>query len=541
MKPETQARRVRNLLRGPILKGRLLLLLIGFIFNAAAARAQLHNENSVLPSDFLNQVQGLYNANQAIREDQTLESFRASMDIATFSNQYKTTDNSSLWAIIQNDSLRNMCGGNFEDSLFNTSEWSGGYGYIPLSGNNNPLTAIYTSGFVPAPNSMMNAPVNSNCPTTAGISIPEHATEHHQTIVTQGNDPLLGALLQRTSSPSSNYAFRLGNSCVQYGTEYISKKFVVTGNGIIKFNYALVMNGTHNATSNPAFYVKVYDNSGNLISNAVYLDPISGLPMDQIVSSSTDPFFQHKGIDTNYRDWTCAKIDLQGYIGQTVTVALITIDCSGGAHFAYAYMDGWCGNCEGATTGTITAVADSCIVPGAQVEVMYTLPVIGPDTGTVNLDLTFYQNGLPISYTITSPVLTTNGSYIFNLDPGQLPCDGSGYDIVATAHYNINSASYSVTYPDPMTTDGFKTGTNNDIVCCQSDSIICAQTNVRLTPSPMGCCYLVEISNQYSSSYFSGISITSSTVNISSVSSGNTWSTIAYQTPSQVIFEKTFG
>lgn len=68
----------------------------------------------------------------------------------------------------------------------------------------------------------------------------------------------------------------------------------------------------------------------------------------------------------------------------------------------------------------------------------------------------------------------------------------------------------------------------------------CAATDARIIQSATGaCCFMVEISNTYKPDFFSGISITSDNLTISNVSNGNSWSTITYQTPNQVVFTKT--
>jgi hypothetical protein len=49
-----------------------------------------------------------------------------------------------------------------------------------------------------------------------------------------------------------------------------------------------------------------------------------------------------------YRDWSCGRIELPAaQVGKPVTVQFITDDCQPGAHFAYAYLDDFCGggNC----------------------------------------------------------------------------------------------------------------------------------------------------------------------------------------------------
>jgi gliding motility-associated-like protein len=435
-----------------------------------------------------------------------------------------------VWEVIANNPLSTACGdGDFEADSLNppSTEWYGAWGSI-ISGNNDPTFGSYTAGFVPS----------------TGINYAMSCAVHHS-IVPAGNDPMVGSLLQTTASSSSNYSFRIGNSCNGYSSEVLSKKFVVTGSGIIKFSYALVFENpdNHAPSAQPSFWVKVYDSIGNLIPGLVYLD-ITAPPQDFLISSNTNPFFQNGPNSLKFIDWACAKIDLSQYVGQKVSVALITTDCAFGGHFGYGYVDNWCGNCEGSTTGTVdVSIADSCIVDGTPINVNYTLPVIGTDTGSVSLTLTFYYNGSPLSYTLASPTLNTDGTYTFLINPDSLPCNGSGYDVVATANYAVgpamNQTFYSITSPDPFSSSGNKPGMNNDLVCCVSIAEICDSTDANLVPTLGDCCYQVQISNTYSNNYFTGVSITSDNLSISSVSNSNSWGTISYQTPTQVVYSQT--
>ena len=486
----------------------------------------MNSKSSKIPKNFSEQISGLKwpleNNLQNVVSKFSKEEFYKRVFNSIRKLSIQSID--PIWVAIANDSLNTMCGnGYFLDSTLHFNEWSGGTGSI-MSGNNDPSLGSYTAGFLPVSVGLNN--IMSNC------------NEHHS-IVSYGNDPTLGALLNTTSSPSNAYSFRLGNTCVGNGSEYLAKKFVVNGSGVIKFSYAVVFAGTHGLIDNPSFWVKVYDNLGNPIPNTVFLDPTSTSPLDVIVQDPLSPFFQAwNGI--NYRDWSCAKIDLTQYMGQTVSIALVTTDCAWGGHYGYAYIDNWCGNCEGSTTGTLDVRPDSCITIGAQIHADYTLPEVDTTLGTGIITLTFYHNGVATGYTLTSPILSANGTYNFTISPDSLPCNGSGYDVIGRIDYTFGSSTYSVYSPDPPIFDGIKPGQNNDMVCCQTDSQICILTDVRLT-ADTGCCYLVEISNQYSNSYFSGISITTNTLTIANVSSGNNWSAISYQSPTQVVFSKIIG
>ena len=128
-----------------------------------------------------------------------------------------------------------------------------------------------------------------------------------------------------------------------------------------------------------------------------------------------------------------------------------------------------------------------------------------------------------------------NGFYCFN----DLPI-GVSYTVSEVNQANwqqtepVSPGTYTVTPIAGQTIDTLLFGNHFE------SSDFCAETDSRITQSTMGeCCFLVEISNTYKSDYFSGISITSDNLTISNISNGNSWSTITYQTPNQVVFTKT--
>jgi hypothetical protein len=418
-----------------------------------------------LPKNFTQQVEELYrNTKFSKGEEIKIEPFTENMRQAFNSIQnLKTTGSDAVWNAISGNPLNTQCGnGDFESGL-NTSEWSGAYGSI--GGTNDPSLGTYTAGF---------------SPTIVGTNIPINVSSNHHSIVTLGADPFIGSGLQTTSGSSKS--FRIGNTNVGNGSEMISKKFTVNGSGVIRFMYAAVFEDPgHGPTSNGSFWVKVYDNSGVPILNKVYLEPTSSLPLDKIVANLLNPFFQNTNGSTVYRDWTCAKIDLSAYVGQNVSVAFITTDCSAGGHLGYAYIDDWCGNCNGASTGSINInpIANPCIEKSPQVCVSYTLPKIGATTGSGTIKLQFYQNGVLVpSSTLTSPTLTSGTTYCFTINPSKLPCNGKGYDIVATGNFMVGSTPITVTSPDPIGAPvvGIVAGQNNDLVCCSTLAETCCTT-----------------------------------------------------------------
>ncbi len=127
-----------------------------------------------------------------------------------------------------------------------------------------------------------------------------------------------------------------------------------------------------------------------------------------------------------------------------------------------------------------------------------------------------------------------NGFYCFN----DLPIDSYTVSEVNQANWQqtqpASPGTYFVNTIAGQTIDTLLFGNHFE------SSDFCSETDSRITQSAMGeCCFIVEISNNYLPNYFSGISITSDNLTISNVSNGNSWSTITYQTPNQVIFTKT--
>ena len=335
------------------------------------------------------------------------------------------------------------CGnGGFEEDI-DQSQWQGAYGRLPLSVS-NPF-GNFTSG-------ILSGPINS-------------ATSR-QTWVGAGVDPHVGI---STTAPNSAGSVRIGNSINGYGCELLSKTFVVTAQqSIITFWYALVLQNPigHSLSKQPFFWIRVTDSGGNIIPGAFDF----GNGSDKIIADANNPFFQSKkvGHDTLvYKDWSCVQIDLSSQVGKQVTIELVTADCGYGGHWGYAYVDSFCGSCEGSPTGSISynCEASSHCGPG-KLCIDYSLPLApgeGSPTGTVKISLDVYQNGTLLTQ-LDSPVLTRGNSYCFDIDlekvPGVNPGLG-GLDFVVTGKFRLGKINLGQkkigTKPN-----GIKPGQNND-------------------------------------------------------------------------------
>ncbi len=143
------------------------------------------------------------------------------------------------------------------------------------------------------------------------------------------------------------YCFRVGNNLTGAEADMISYSFQVTPNNAhFKFRYAVVLqDGGHTGGENP--WVNMYMSLG-----ATHLPNVnSTLAMNlwlntskSYVANTTDPYFKVSNVNSSvvYKDWQCVEYDLTPYMGYVVTFNFIARDCSQGAHFGYAYVDGLC-------------------------------------------------------------------------------------------------------------------------------------------------------------------------------------------------------
>jgi hypothetical protein len=362
------------------------------------------------------------------------------------------------------------CGnGDFEATL-TTNDWSGIHGCIPSTGI--PTFPATNIGLFPGPINNPNA---------------------HQTQVSAGIDPVVGI---STVAPfgltgvagGSTRAVRIGNqvpgqgsSCSPAGgTEKLTKTFVVT-QGIVKFWYAVVLQNPadHDPHEQPSFYVVVKDAAGNVVPGLVDLGNGSG----ELISSN-NLFFQDKVVDdeiVRYRDWSCAQITLtpKFKIGDVVTVEFVTEDCAKGAHYGYAYVDNFCGNCVGDASGNLSFNRGTSTDCGkGKVCFDYTLPSAGGNTGQVVINLNVLQNG-QVLHTLTSGPLNGGTSHCFTIDPGTIPglsTTLSHFDFAATGLFTLGTSTTPKS--EGIAPDGITAGVNNDYKvscdegCCPAPNLI---------------------------------------------------------------------
>ncbi|OFY86489.1 MAG: hypothetical protein A3F72_14990 [Bacteroidetes bacterium RIFCSPLOWO2_12_FULL_35_15] len=248
------------------------------------------------------------------------------------------------------------------------------------------------------------------------------------TLVTAGTDPIAGFPLVFSGTNS----IRLGNSATYetHNAASIQQTFQVTAtNTNFTYNYAVVFqDGAHPDYEQPFFKADVYDQNGVPVSCGLYEDAAPGTGYTQTTPTS----------DIWYKPWTTVSVNLNSYIGQTVTVKFTTSDCSLGAHYGYAYIDCSCFAygiispaviCQGASA-ILSAPAGSAAYlwsPGG--DTTSTITVSPASTTTYTCDITT-QGTVPCYFTLTTTV-TVNSAPTVTVDAVTI-CLGDSTTLTAT-------------------------------------------------------------------------------------------------------------
>lgn len=240
---------------------------------------------------------------------------------------------------------------------------------------------------------------------------------------------------------------RLGNSAAEYGTEKLTRSILVTPTtNFFSYKYAVVLQSptSHTYDEQPFFSVTLYDGSGNAVNDSCTSYKINGLnaPFDTAYHAfnDTDP---GGSVISYYKKWDSRMIDLNPYMGQTVTIEFLTQDCKLSWHYGYAYIDASCLQlqtqmpyCEGDDIGILTAptgyyayqwyTGAGVLIPGQNTNVL-TIP--HPVAGsTYFVQVMTHQGCFNMLYTTITITPSTSTHDVVSADP---TCngysDGSAY------------------------------------------------------------------------------------------------------------------
>lgn len=174
------------------------------------------------------------------------------------------------------------------------------------------------------------------------------------TVVSSGDDPLIGAALHTTYS--GNYALKINDDINNYSVSTISQTVNNYGSSSINFSWATVLEGGgHTAAQASHFVILVKDNTtGQIKANIAYTSGTSpGVDFNGTATFTTSGGYVYSG-------WNNEAITVDS--GHSYTLTLLVSDCSAGGHWGYVYLDGF-----------------ATVAGGAS--------IVGPDSNDTNLAL----------------------------------------------------------------------------------------------------------------------------------------------------------
>lgn len=191
--------------------------------------------------------------------------------------------------------------GGFEDGNWNGWNTGGGYWY----------------GGAVAPSSYLSG----------GPNYSPGVFEAKSAIVTPGNDPVVGGLLNQVYGGS--YAARVNNWDDSYHASAISQTVTNYTDTHIYFAWAAVLESSHGIGDSDYFALTLKDTTQGDTLYAVSYD-----------SASTPGYFHNLG-SWYYSDWQVQDLDVSSRLGHDFILSLIGSDCPYGGHGGYVYLDGF--------------------------------------------------------------------------------------------------------------------------------------------------------------------------------------------------------
>jgi hypothetical protein len=200
-------------------------------------------------------------------------------------------------------------GASFTNGNFETGDWTG-----------------WTTG-----GGLWNAawPINPSLYLPGGTGYINTAFSQRSAVVSPGNDPMVGSLLNTVYSGS--YSARVNNFDPGYNVSAISQTVANYTDPHIYFAWAAVLEQSHGPTDSGNFTLLLTDDT---TSESLY----------QVgYSSSTAAgagLFQRSG-QWFYTPWQVEDLDVSSRQGHTFTLTLLGSDCAHGGHGGYVYLDGF--------------------------------------------------------------------------------------------------------------------------------------------------------------------------------------------------------
>ncbi|HAI56335.1 MAG TPA: hypothetical protein DCM04_00225 [Saprospirales bacterium] len=164
-------------------------------------------------------------------------------------------------------------------------------------------------------------------------------SQHKIMQITDGFDPIAEQFCDQnknllvTGTGTGKYTLRLGDADNGARTSKVELSFEVTSDvSFFLLKYAIVINDpSHNHSVQPRFELNIKDQDGNLLDCGAY----------EVRAAEDIPGFESCE-NWRVRPWTTAGFELESYLGQTISIEIISTDCGLGGHGGYAYIDATC-------------------------------------------------------------------------------------------------------------------------------------------------------------------------------------------------------
>ena len=266
-------------------------------------------------------------------------------------------------------------------------------------------------------------------------------------IASSGLDPVLNAVgisLQRVPLGGGAYSAKLGDTLTGSMSYGIRRTFTVTKTELL-YQYSVVFQNCvpGNLSIQPYFRVTLQDSAGSTVySNAQPCD-------------ASTPGFLPAPSGLGYKPWTCNRIDLTPFLGQTMSLIVEASDCSLGGHYGYAYVDFPCD----------PVIADA-----------------GPDQYVCDYDI-------GDSVTLATPTVNPNYQYVWTGPNGNVVSTGPSV-VVTPAGPACTMQTFTLTVTDTATgcssQDTAAVGVLGDFSVTIVRSYVCNGTVLTAVPSS-GC------------------------------------------------------
>jgi gliding motility-associated-like protein len=253
-----------------------------------------------------------------------------------------------------------------------------------------------------------------------------------------GNDPRVTSEAIPMVAPGSNYSIRIGNVTRGGRFDRIKGTFVVTpDNTLFQYRFAVILeNPAHEVWQQPEFNIRITSQNGATIGCSFY----------NVTSAGSIDGFKSQG-DIRYRNWTTGAINLQSYVGQTITVEVTAHGCTEKRHVGYAYFDAQCLKAQ-ITPDLYCSLVDPKMVLRAPDGFASYVWSTGETTPTISINpvqgAKYWVKVKPFSSLNETCEFQLNHTVSFELQKEPQPmtasiCEGDGYKVGDSTYYKAGT------------------------------------------------------------------------------------------------------